>query len=35
MATFEPVASMPPLRPEQQEIILKNEVINYFKIHNI
>lgn len=32
---FEPVASMPPLRPEQQEIILKNEVINYFKIHNI
>jgi hypothetical protein len=32
---FQPISGLPPLHPEQQEIMLKKEIINYFKIHNI
>ncbi len=32
---FQPISGLPPLLPDQQELLLKKEIINYFKIHNI
>lgn len=32
---FQPTSGLPPLLPQQQELLLKNEIINYFKKHNI